>query len=188
MIKHLIFDLDWTLVKAWTTEYLGGVEDWLKKIGELPGEERPHISIATNQGSIGLRHWMEKEKFGNPNKYRPRSTVEKDIVKVILDIRERTHCFPSLRVCYAYQSKAGEWAPTPEGEEGDKTWRHDFRKPAPGMLTDLMAETGIRADETVFIGDQETDRQAAEAAGCRFSWAWDFFGREKPNVPKSTNE
>jgi phosphoglycolate phosphatase-like HAD superfamily hydrolase len=33
-------------------------------------------------------------------------------------------------------------------------------------------------EETIFIGDMETDRQAAEAAGVKFIWAWEFFGRE----------
>ena len=27
----------------------------------------------------------------------------------------------------------------------------------------------------LFVGDRETDRQAAEAAGCRFAWAEEFF-------------
>ena len=49
-------------------------------------------------------------------------------------------------------------------------------KPSPAMLIELMRELGFDADETIFIGDQETDRQAAEAACVRFIWADKFFG------------
>ncbi len=49
------------------------------------------------------------------------------------------------------------------------------RKPAPGMLLDLMRRLGSRPEETVYVGDDDVDRQAAEAAGVRFIWARDFF-------------
>jgi D-glycero-D-manno-heptose 1,7-bisphosphate phosphatase len=51
------------------------------------------------------------------------------------------------------------------------------RKPRPGMLLDLMQRLGYDPDETVFIGDSETDLQAAEAAGVEFEWADTFFFR-----------
>ena len=52
------------------------------------------------------------------------------------------------------------------------------RKPKPDMLLELMADSGYTAADTVFVGDQETDRQAAEAAGVSFFWANDFFKEE----------
>ena len=33
--------------------------------------------------------------------------------------------------------------------------------------------------DTLFVGDRETDRQAAEATGCDFAWAHEFFGGEE---------
>jgi len=50
------------------------------------------------------------------------------------------------------------------------------RKPAPGLISELMVLAATTAEETVFIGDQESDREAAERAGVRFAWAKDFFG------------
>lgn len=41
------------------------------------------------------------------------------------------------------------------------------RKPAPGMLLAAIAQLGIDAGRSVFIGDQDTDMQAASAAGVR---------------------
>jgi D-glycero-D-manno-heptose 1,7-bisphosphate phosphatase len=50
------------------------------------------------------------------------------------------------------------------------------RKPAPGMLVELMARCGVGPRETLFVGDADRDAGAAERAGVRFAWAWDFFG------------
>jgi D,D-heptose 1,7-bisphosphate phosphatase len=43
----------------------------------------------------------------------------------------------------------------------------DWRKPAPGMLLDLMRAWELDAECCVLVGDQETDMQAAAAAGMR---------------------
>lgn len=51
----------------------------------------------------------------------------------------------------------------------------DCRKPRPGMLLKIMAQLRFRPQETVFVGDAETDRAAAEAAGIGFVWAGEFF-------------
>jgi len=49
------------------------------------------------------------------------------------------------------------------------------RKPAPGMILDLARRLGYPLSEVKFIGDRESDRLAAQAAGVRFEWATDFF-------------
>ena len=41
----------------------------------------------------------------------------------------------------------------------------DWRKPAPGMILDLLARWQLDASHCVLVGDQETDMQAAAAAG-----------------------
>lgn len=50
------------------------------------------------------------------------------------------------------------------------------RKPVPGLLLSLMERNKAIPKDTLFVGNDETDRQAAMAAGCQFAWAWDFFG------------
>jgi D-glycero-D-manno-heptose 1,7-bisphosphate phosphatase len=54
------------------------------------------------------------------------------------------------------------------------------RKPAPGLLLRAMARQHATADETLFVGDLDTDREAARRAGVRFAWAAAFFGRPSP--------
>lgn len=52
----------------------------------------------------------------------------------------------------------------------------ECRKPQPGMLLRIMAEAGVAPEETLFVGDLETDREAARRAGVSFKWAHEFFG------------
>lgn len=44
---------------------------------------------------------------------------------------------------------------------------HPWRKPAPGMLLDLIRAWQINPENAVLVGDQDTDLQAAEAAGVK---------------------
>jgi D-glycero-D-manno-heptose 1,7-bisphosphate phosphatase len=57
------------------------------------------------------------------------------------------------------------------------------RKPQPGMIIQLMLRNGMSVKETIVIGDQESDRLAAEAADVRFEWAKDFFNEKRPPDP-----
>ena len=55
------------------------------------------------------------------------------------------------------------------------------RKPKPFLLEWAMRFCGVDPEHTLFVGDQDTDRQAAEAAGVDFRWAWEFFGWVVPS-------
>ena len=68
----------------------------------------------------------------------------------------------------------------PKGTVAEYTCNHPDRKPYPGMLWSLMSEYGFLPEQTVYIGDMDSDREAAVRAGVKFEWAWEFFGREKP--------
>jgi D-glycero-D-manno-heptose 1,7-bisphosphate phosphatase len=52
---------------------------------------------------------------------------------------------------------------------------HDWRKPNPGMLLQAMEDFKIEPQNTLFVGDRETDKLAAENANLDFQWANKFF-------------
>lgn len=53
------------------------------------------------------------------------------------------------------------------------------RKPAPGMLEQIMHYYGVIPERTLFVGNAETDRVAAARAGAAFATADAFFGRSQ---------
>jgi D,D-heptose 1,7-bisphosphate phosphatase len=55
----------------------------------------------------------------------------------------------------------------PDGTVARYRRASDWRKPAPGMLLDLMNHWPVRREGSVVVGDQASDIQAAEAAGLR---------------------
>lgn len=56
------------------------------------------------------------------------------------------------------------------------------RKPNPLLLKRLMDFWGAVPEKTLFVGDMESDQQAARGAGCHFRWAADFFAKRQ-SVP-----
>lgn len=56
------------------------------------------------------------------------------------------------------------------------------RKPRPGLLLELLETYRLNPAACVLVGDDPVDRQAADAAGFgAFQWAWEFFGRPRPD-------
>lgn len=168
--RLIIFDLDGTLADFPQGDILPGVKEWFTNHRELQRN-----AIASNQGGVGLRYWMERDHFGDPSKYPTEDEVWAHIASVIEQLDPTMYA----KVCFAYRAKSGKWAPMPEDKEGDPCWLRDYRKPAPGMLNEFMG-TIYLPSETLMVGDSVEDEQAAQVAGCDFQWAWDFFGRPNP--------
>ena len=55
----------------------------------------------------------------------------------------------------------------PEGTVAGYLEDHHWRKPAPGMILDLMRAWPVDRSKSFVVGDRETDVQAARAAGIR---------------------
>jgi HAD superfamily hydrolase (TIGR01662 family) len=59
------------------------------------------------------------------------------------------------------------------------------RKPKPGMLYAIMSHYGIDPADTLFVGNDEVDREAALRAGTAFIWASDFFNNSSGWLERS---
>ncbi|MEA3266509.1 MAG: HAD-IIIA family hydrolase [Candidatus Fermentibacteria bacterium] len=51
------------------------------------------------------------------------------------------------------------------------------RKPASGMLDNLIDLYSVDPSTVLFVGDRDDDRNAASNAGCQFQWVSEFFNR-----------
>lgn len=160
-----IFDLDGTLVRpnapgikipnnARQQEMIPGV---VERCFQLRGEGHS-LAIASNQGGVGLGICALDDAWDRVN-----------------DAAEQINAADYL-IC-TYHEKAKIQLPhEPDGAFGHYTGLAFWRKPNPGMLLHLMLALEFMPADTVFVGDMDSDQQAAANAGVRFEWAKDFFG------------
>jgi D,D-heptose 1,7-bisphosphate phosphatase len=129
--------------------YVGTRERWEWVEGAIEAvraasEAGWHVFVATNQSGIARGHYGEAE-FASLMGW------------VTETIRAAGGTIDDLRFCPDH----------PEASVAAYRRQSDWRKPAPGMLRDLLRAWGLEAARGVMVGDQETDLQAAEAAGLR---------------------
>jgi len=169
----LIFDVDGTLVPSFKEDLLPARAPFFAR---LPAEVG--VALASNQGGVGLRYWMEAEGWGNPSGLPTPEQAEtrlRHIAEQILALRQR-----ELRIyaAFSYCSRDGRWGPLPPYSWQDPRWNRDWRKPEPGMILQALRDFGCPAEEALMIGDRPEDEAAAAAAGIRYEDAAEFFGRE----------
>jgi D-glycero-D-manno-heptose 1,7-bisphosphate phosphatase len=155
-IKLYVFDADGTLrgctVPGQPCPNRPGEWELLPGVRErlrrIAWDERrgPHFAVATNQGGVGLGYFTAEAAR-----------------RLVVDTAE---------------AALGR-APAPGAIEICTHAPHancPCRKPKAEMLRRLMRRFRARPEETLYVGDMETDAEAARRAGCRFQWARDFFG------------
>ncbi len=175
MKRLIVFDVDGTLAKIYTLHLLPRVQDFFRLVYNNC-VETPKIAIATNQGGVGMRYWMEQEGWGKPHKYPTVDEIEERL-RGLVEALGAPIDLP-VYVAFRYKNREGQWAPVPPEYADDPRWEQDWRKPLPGMLLQAMRDANAAPQETLFVGDSEDDRGAAAAAGCAFEWAESFFSRD----------
>lgn len=151
--KLIIFDADGTLVttKSGAT-FRKSADDWqwlpgrLERCKELD-RAGTKIALATNQGGVA---------FGYLDPHEIRAELYR--------MAEEAH-IPYVAMCFSHpQAKIDLWK-----EDSPK------RKPAPGMLLEIIAMSGKAKRATLMVGDRPEDEQAARNADVAFMWADEFF-------------
>lgn len=162
-MKLIIFDLDRTLVQPipgvtvpnnlLQQEMIPGVLDRCAALRE----EGAQLALASNQGGVALGLCTLAETVDRVEYVAEKIRAKKWLMcihhdKATVDLRFFHMPYRGI-VADAY-----------------------YRKPQPGMLLMLMHQLRATAPDTLFVGDQATDCEAARNAGIPFAWAKDFFG------------
>jgi phosphoglycolate phosphatase-like HAD superfamily hydrolase len=162
-----IFDVDGTIAMSYEDKLLPEAA----KFFETFDWTNDRMALVTNQGGVGLRYWLESGQFGEPEKYPTKETAWNRLhilrEQIVGEHVDRCPIF----ACFAYQSKSsGKWGPTPfdTWDYTPNEWSQYWRKPSPGMLLAALDYYMASSEDTVFIGNSDEDKQAAEAAGIRF--------------------
>lgn len=161
----IICDVDGTLVgDGFGHELLPQATEFFSSLANTGVE----VALATNQGGVGLRYWMETNGFGEPDKYPTKKKAEARILRVadaISDIYES----PKVFISWSYRSKkTGVYGPVP-ADDDDPGWSYTWRKPVQGMLLAAMDVAQVTPDRTLMIGNGPEDFEAARTAGCDFA-------------------
>lgn len=155
--KLLIFDADDTLRfctipgqpcpnKPGEWKLLKNVKEKLAEISwGSPLEGKIAYGIASNQGGVGVGYFSEAMAF----QLLKDTFIEAFGFEPIDDV---------VQMC------------TTHPEENPAC-----RKPRPGMLENIMKYWQIDPEETLFVGDRDSDKETAENAGCDFMWAKEYF-------------
>lgn len=166
-----IFDLDGTLAEKWGTEPLSGVRQGLSGLDS-------HIAVATNQAGVGW-HAVEGDPYPRPAEVGRRLVGVAEALPELEDalwlvaIGAENVDLPAERWRALAAAVTRAAAPLRVHTSSDLDWR----KPRPGMLLEACDTFGVASEESLFVGDRQTDAAAAEAAGVDFVYADRYFNR-----------
>ena len=168
-----IFDLDGTLVETWGVAPLPGV---LEKLDALV-KDGASIAVATNQAGIAWGAMTKQEKFPTPDNLGPRF----DEIARLLPPLQNARWFAAIhdkRVRLSekrYTTLADALENASQSLELTVSAELVWRKPQPGMLLAACESYAVAPEAAVFVGDMDSDFEAATAAGMDFVNAEDFF-------------
>lgn len=168
-----IFDLDSTLVVRFRTEPL---ENVVEHVADLRAAGH-QIAVATNQAGMAWRVSTQSAKFPDPARLAKRFEIVGRRIPTLISV-------PWFIAIHDSRVKVSDTEYRQLADELSRKAIHlnlqisaepDWRKPGPGMLHAAMSWYGLQATQTCFIGDMESDAEAAQAAGVQFAYAETFF-------------
>jgi histidinol phosphatase-like enzyme len=124
------------------------------RLRALAGEPRACFALVTNQAGVAMGYQTDYQ-------------VHAKIGRILAGLEFFYGKPHSVHVCFTHDDAKIAKYRTPVGT--------DRRKPGPGMLFEAMIAHGGHKQEAQFIGDMQTDEQAAAAAGVAYVDAEAFF-------------
>jgi HAD superfamily hydrolase (TIGR01662 family) len=169
--KLICFDIDGTLADRDSDELYPQARKFFDSLWDRETlqkhDDAPIIALVTNQGGPACRDAGWGDHFPTLEQIRRR-------LKAISETISRTALTtPLVYIAWGYKTKNGDYIYPKDIKEFEK--RPDWRKPEPGMILRAMEFKRAKPEDTLMVGDSEDDRKAAEAAGCDFMLACEFF-------------
>lgn len=167
-MRLLLADLDGTLVETWRETPLLGIP---ARLAELRAQGVT-VAVVTNQGGVGYRYAHEQRgEWAQAARYPTFQDMQIRLAAI-------AGTLPIDRLYVSLHHGWEDWPIPPEWVNGRieqysgmaVTWRADWRKPAPGMLLQALADLDAMPGEALMIGDRPEDQAAALAAGVPFQW------------------
>jgi D-glycero-D-manno-heptose 1,7-bisphosphate phosphatase len=174
-----MFDLDGTLISSYMDTESRDIDDWhvlpgrAEAIQELKDEGHA-LAIITNQAGVAFGYATEEQVQAKIVQALAALGFDEDEIQFQSradgpDTPESVFHRISVHVCYGHpKSRDSRYS----GAEAER------RKPSPTMLLEAIGEPppGFSVAEYAgFVGDMESDEQAARAAGVRYLDANEFF-------------
>lgn len=159
--KLIIFDVDGTLTETKSgATFRKTADDWQWLPGRLEVLRKldslgVKLACATNQGGVA---------FGYLDLH--------DVRGQLFRMAQEAH-IAQIEMCFSH----------PKASIEDFRQESPRRKPAPGMLLEIIEASGERPEDCLMVGDREEDEQAAKNAGIDFVHADAFFSAEKEVQP-----
>lgn len=166
-MKIIGFDWDGTLVENWTATPLPGVRE---RLAALP--EGTKTFIATNQAGPVWRAMTGETKY---------PTTDDVAQRIIASLAVLDWEPDYMLICVSSGQTESGWF-VAETNVGTRLYDRleprifpvliwteaAYRKPSPKMLHEAMRFFNASRFDMLYIGDMQTDEQAAAAAGCRY--------------------
>jgi D-glycero-D-manno-heptose 1,7-bisphosphate phosphatase len=169
-----LFDLDGTLITSYMDRPDKDYHAWEMLPGRIAAIERlqhlgNEIGIVTNQAGVAFGHTTEADFV------RKAGRVALALGYACVDIHAGGAY--GLRAIGAGAPRLSAYVCYADARARDPRYQAGAhrRKPSGAMIREALAEAGASADEAIYIGDMESDLQAAKDAGVRFQWAHIFF-------------
>ncbi len=142
MIRLIIFDVDGTLVESHTLKLLPGVREFFQFVFSPPcqADSLPALAIATNQGGVGMRYWMEQKHFGHPERYPSEAEINQRLDRLVVELGGEGKL--PVYVSFRFKNPFGKWSPVPPDKAMDRAGRRIGANRAQGCCVERWRMPG----------------------------------------------
>jgi|SRR5580698_1062082 HAD superfamily hydrolase (TIGR01662 family) len=155
-----MLDVDGTLIESFLrkgapredydrVEVLPGRQSWVNQM--VDSHKQVAFALVTNQAGVAMGYQTEEQVYEKMSR--------------VISLLGMWRCPVTVHVSFEH----------PEAKIEKYKGSNGMRKPGPGMLLQALKAHGVNKQDSLFVGDMETDEQAALTAQVPYRRAEEFF-------------